>query len=93
MNGWTDERMDKEWMDVQMNDVRRKKLHAPRWALYTYWWQYSWIPGYKTLYKVVWYSVCQGKTVLQLLKYIILKKPSLFELCYVKVLNQKHKKG
>ena len=38
-------------------------------------------------------SVCRGKTVLKLLKYIILKKPSLFEFFYVKVLNQKAQKG
>lgn len=29
MNGWTDEQMDKEWMDVQMNDVRRKNITRP----------------------------------------------------------------
>lgn len=26
MNGWTNERMDKEWMVAQMNDVRRKNI-------------------------------------------------------------------
>ena len=29
MNGWTDERMDKEQMDVQMNDVRRENITRP----------------------------------------------------------------
>ena len=29
MNGWSDERMDKELMDGQMNDVRRKSITRP----------------------------------------------------------------
>ena len=29
MNGWSDERMDKELMDGQMNDVRKKASRTP----------------------------------------------------------------
>lgn len=69
-------------MDVQMNNVRRENITRPA-ERFTH--IYDNTSGY--------HSVCRGKTVLQLLKYIILKKPSLFELFYVKVLNQKAQKG